>query len=557
MSHAPKTQSPETLNRLGLPTYRKRKRHQPKADFYSYILLVLVVLGTFGWMLQSEVLWTEYDTAKRTAFSEMQHWSEAFEMKHLLSRELISILSYFAEQSLPFPTAVVHRSINIALHLICALLLIKLLQEFKVNGAFAASLVFALHPAVTQTLFWPGYRMELIGLIAILSALILNLQVSNSNHYLLSLLASILAIFLHPAGVYLPVLLALCIYFREKQFALENFNAVLPLLCASLLTSAWMQSQATFDATAPARLNAWLYYAGQNLYFLLQQALFPGKPSLFYPYNTGLIDHASLDLSLLPFCLFLPFYAIALFKLTRPWGRALLLGLTTFILLVLPGIQNPGTNLAGEPAHEDYNLYVALPALIALIVCGSKTIVCKIAITGKALWYTGLILFLVLETIYSFSFSRQLGTPEQMWRLQAKEWPEQWMPSAALARELEEKGGSSEKRREQMRLLEKLLETHPDRLPDRLLLIRTYLEAEEVSNALREYRYILREYQPEPEFVEEAARFLEFMNLPREAARARASLRKALDPEPQEKERLPSAATILRGLPSVEVPPGD
>ena len=539
----------------GPPAYRKRRAPR-KAGLFEGILLVLAVVGTFGWMLPSDVLWTEYDAASRTAYEEMQHWSEALQMEHLISRELLPVLTYFAEDMLPLPTATAHRSFNLVLHLAASLLLLKLLQRFQLSGAFAASLVFALHPSITQTLFWPGYRMELIGLIAVLSALLLGLQRGRKGRYLLSLLASILAIFLHPAGVFLPVLLALCIYFREKHLALENFNATLPMLCASLLIGTWMQSQAGIDATAPPRLHVWLYNAGQNLYFFLQKAIYPNDPSLFYPYDTQSIEQANLDLSLLPFCLFLPFYAVALFKLTKPWGRALLLGLTAFILLLLPGIQSPGTNLAGDPAHEDYNLYIALPAIIALIICGSKSIVNKVALAGKGLWYVALALFLFMETVNSFSFSRQLGSTERMWRTQTSEWPEQWMPAAALAYELQGKRESPEKRREQMRLLEKLLKKHPDRLPERYMLLRTYLDAGEVNNALREYRNILRETEPEPEFIEEAARFLEFMNLPREAERARARLQQKLhpDPSPQEKTK-PSAASILRSLPSVKAAP--
>ncbi|MGC6456655.1 MAG: hypothetical protein ACON46_09060 [Coraliomargaritaceae bacterium] len=539
------------LNDPGINTTLSGNPRKPqrtrKAGLAQKIFLIIAVIATFGWMLSSSLLWTEFDVADRNAFEQMDYWYEAMTLEHLLNRELLPSLSYFAEQATPLPTASVHRSINLILHLTAAFLLLHLLQRFNLSGAFAATLVFALHPAVVQTLFWPGYRVELIGLISILLAVIVTLQ-QNKNYYLLSLLFCTLAIFLHPAAVFLPVILALCIYFKEKEFALENFNPVLPLSCATLLINAWMQSKVITATESSPTLQVWLYYAGQNIYFFLRQALYPGNPSLFYPYDTESLEQATIDLNLLPFCLFLPFYIIAFIKLRQPWGRALLLGLTSFILLLLPGIQSPGANLAGNPAHEDYNLYIALPPLIALIVCGTKTIVNRVARTGKGLWYIALSLFLVFEVIKSANFSYLLRSSENMWRVQSKQWPDQWIPSAALARELQNQESTSVKQRELKRLLESLLDTHPDRLPERMLLLQAYLDTEEKNNALNQYRYILRETEPPLPFMQEAAAFFDSMNLTREAERTRARLQQRLDPPPKTEIQKPTAASILQNL---------
>ena len=533
---------------IQLPDILGKKRRTRKTGLFEYILLTLAVITTFGWMLQSDLLWTDFDEATRNAFVEMNYWHDAISQEHLLSREFLPSLSYFAEQQIPLPTAAAHRSINLLLHLVSAFLLLRLLQQFNLRGAFAATLVFALHPSIVQTIFWPGYRMELFGLIFLLLAVTVSLQRRENNYYLLSLIVSTLAIFIHPAAVFLPVFLALCIYFKEKEFALENFNAVLPLICANLLVNTWMQSQSTSGIESSPSLQVWLYYAGQNIYFFLKQALLPNSPSLFYPYDTESLEQATLDLSLLPFCLFLPFYMLAFIKLRQPWGRALLLGLTSFILLLLPGIQSPGTNLAGGPAHEDYSLYIALPPIIALIVCGTRNIVSRITLAGKGLWYIALCLFLTFEVIHSASFSYLLSSPEKMWRAQSKQWPEQWIPNAALARELHKYENSSEKQRELKNLLELLLKNYPERLPERKLLLKTYLETGEINNALNQYRYILRETEPPIEFMKEAAAFLDSMSLSREAERTRERIRLRLNPPRKAERKKPSAASILENL---------
>ena len=239
---------------------------------------------------------------------------------------------------------------------------------------------------------------------------------------------------------------------------------------------------------------------------------------------------------------------LAFIKLRQPWGRALLLGLTSFILLLLPGIQSPGTNLAGGPAHEDYSLYIALPPIIALIVCGTRNIVSRITLAGKGLWYIALCLFLTFEVIHSASFSYLLSSPEKMWRAQSKQWPEQWIPNAALARELHKYENSSEKQRELKNLLELLLKNYPERLPERKLLLKTYLETGEINNALNQYRYILRETEPPIEFMKEAAAFLDSMSLSREAERTRERIRLRLNPPRKAERKKPSAASILENL---------
>ena len=528
----------------GLPKQRIRKR---RVGLTGRILLVIAVIVTFGWMIRSDILWTEFDTAERNAYVQLESWQDALTVEYLLTRELVPCLTYFAEKAIPLPTAAVHRSINIALHLTAAFLLLLFLQRQNLSGAYAATLVFALHPAVSQTLFWPGYRAELIGLCAILVALILSQQ-TKRDHYLLSIFATILAIFLHPAAVFLPAFLALSIYYREKDFSLENFNAVLPLICAVLLISAWMQSQGVIGRETSPRLHVWLFYAGQNVYFFLRQALYPHSPSLFYPCESDALEQASIDLSLLPFCLFLPFYFIAFIKLRQPWGRALLFGLTSFILLLLPGIQSPGTNLAGDPAHEDYHLYIALPPLIALIVCGTKTIMGRVAVTGRSLWYVSLVLYLSLEFINSANFSRVLGNPVEMWREQARQWPEQWIPSAALARTIQSQSDAPQKQREIKRILEALIKKHPDRTPERRMLLQAYIDTGENTNALREYRYILRETEPGIAFMKEAASFFDSINLPREAVRTRERIRQVQEPAPERPAEKPSAAILLEDL---------
>ena len=86
------------------------------------------------------------------------------------------------------------------------------------------------------------------------------------------------------------------------------------------------------------------------------------------------------------------------------------------------------------------------------------------------------------------------------------EWPEQWVPKAALTN-FAKYENTSKKQRELKNLLESILRDHPERLPERKLLLKTYLETGEINNALNQYRYILSETEPPIEFMKEASVF--------------------------------------------------
>ena len=139
---------------------KRRKRSNtnepPRARLRAYLALFVLVTLIFSPLLSSDVLWTDYDSVERSAFQSMERWQDAWTLDSIRHNDPITITSYFLEQSIPLPTPAVHRGINILLHIFAAILLLKNLETLKFPAAFSAALIFALHPATTQTLFWAG-----------------------------------------------------------------------------------------------------------------------------------------------------------------------------------------------------------------------------------------------------------------------------------------------------------------------------------------------------------------------------------------------------------------
>lgn len=482
-------------------------------------------------MLQSPILWSDYDIVERSSYQNMERWQEAWTLNAIRSENPLSVTSYFLESSLPIDPAIAHRLINLALHLVAALLLLRVLEALKLPGAFTATLIFALHPALTQTLFMWGYRHELIGLISILLALHCGIKRRNGFEYVLALVLTMVAGILHPAAAAIPVILALIVYLKKHTIHASDFNSVMPLLCVSILTAAWAHSAPSTE-TAPPVLNStldWSTHAGQNLFFYLGRTLNSGTPALFYPYNFSSLQSHSLEANLLPFCVLLPFYALALFQFRKRWSRGLLLGLTAFLALLTPALFSVGYNFDGLQAHEDHHYYVALPALIALIAVGSRSIVLKLEFTAKALWYIAVSLIVLIEVLISGSWSYALGKPAEMWRLQAEQWPDSWRPKVALLEYTMNDDLEGSEIQPAIQSLETIIGLRPDLYSQRLLLARLYVKAGQKNNALREYRILIRDAHSESEHIEEAAKLMDTLGMTREAR----STRKRLESKPE------------------------
>lgn len=494
----------------------------------AYLLLIVLTLLAFAPILNSDLLWTDYDEVARTPFTEMEHWQEAWHIESIRRHDPITLTSYFWEAQLPLPAATTHRLINLLLHLSAALLLLKVLEGLKLRGAYAATLVFALHPAVLQTLYWPGYRNELVALVFILASLYFGIRNRDARDFILTLVLTGISSLLHPAALVLPALLALAIFYQHKTVHLHQFNRVLPLGCIALFAGVWTQMGRT-AAARPEDLSLFTQ-AGQNLYFFLRQALVPLDLQLFHPFTEGQSYNVGAANSLLAFLIFIPFYVLIGFNFRQHWARGIFLGLTSFLLLLIYGLTQTGRFIDGTLAKEDYGLYVALPAVIALTFCSAAGFFRRRKTFGKFLWPVSFSLFLLVHFALSTAYSYAHRDSTHLWQLMAGQWEKSWQPKAALVAAVRDTDSDLLNERDMIRTLEEILAINPQRHEDRIDLARRYRETKQTTNAVREYQRILRETRPSDEFLKEAADFFDRLNLRWEANKARERIGSAATP---------------------------
>lgn len=509
------------------PKRRKRSATSapPRARLRAYFALIALVLLVFSPLLTSDVLWSDYDFVERTPFLSMKSWQQAWTLDSIRQNDPITITSYFLEQAIPLPTPAVHRGINILLHILAAILLLKNLETLKLPAAFSATLIFALHPATIQTLFWAGYRTEVIGLIFILSALYFGSRNRNARDTIITIVLTTIACLIHPAAFAIPIILALIILNQERSIHTHSFNRVLPLLCLCLFLGVWVNTGSIHIEGADAlssteRLN----HAGQNMAHFTRQALVPVNTALFHRFDTGANYQIGAQMSLLPFLLFVPIFILIAFNIKKSWSRAILLGLCSYLLLIVYGTSQDGHFISGALAHEDHALYVALPMLMALVITALGRLIYNMGVAGKPLWVMGCSVLLLIEIALTSAFTYSLAEPTRMWSAIEARWPDAWEPKAALVDRIEQSDPSEDPlftNNQLISMLETILEKRPDFVEKRKQLARIFVAEGQRTNALRQYKRILRDTHPDNEFLEEAARFLNKVGLNYDAIKTR------------------------------------
>ena len=254
-----------------------RKRRIPipkKVGVWSYACLFVITITGFFPLLLSQSVWSTHDHVERSAYTSDQRWQDAWKIESIRDYDPISLTSYWIEQAIPLPLSILHYGINITLHLIAAILFLKILQRLDLFGAWASAMVFAIHPTTVQTLFWPGYRHEIVGLIAILIALNFGMGRGGRTIYIKYILLTVVACMIHPAALAIPFISILCNFNKESKIRLEHINYLLPVLCLCLFIGLWISGSASNELRNSAE-NELLQTMGQNMNFFFKQAFLP------------------------------------------------------------------------------------------------------------------------------------------------------------------------------------------------------------------------------------------------------------------------------------------
>jgi Tfp pilus assembly protein PilF len=355
--------------------------------------------------------------------------------------------AFWLEHHLWGDSLVGYHLVNIVLHAAAAFLVVAIVRQLQLPGAWLSALIFALHPVCVESVAWMSEQKNTLSAVFCLSAALLYLRFDRSRSlslYLASLGLFILALLSKSVTASLPGVLLVVFWWQRGR--LQSRRDLLPLIpffivgvSAGLFTG-WVEriyigavGQA-FEIGAVQRI----LLMGRIPWFYLSKLFWPANLLFIYPRWT--IDGAVWWQYIFPLA---AFGVLTVFSILARTKRAPLATALIFLGMLLPvsGLFNVYPFLFSYVAdHFQYlpSLAIIIPVASFLTRSGSHSR------THSRVSVIGAIALLVLLAVASFRQCRFYQSPEVMYRHVLEENPDCWMAAHNLARVLEHRGQLNE-----------------------------------------------------------------------------------------------------------------
>ena len=189
--------------------------------------------------------------------------------------------------------------LNVLMHAGSAVLLWRLLRQLGVRGAWLGAALWALHPVMVQSVAWvtelkntQSCLFYLLSIFCFLSweehSQTWKSPIKSALLFSLSLVCFVLATLSKPSVVMLPIVLAICVWWRRGRIGWKDGVPLAPFLLISAFASAWTIWEQKFHASAvgPEWAQTWperLIIAGRAIWFYLAKLVWPHPLIFIYP----------------------------------------------------------------------------------------------------------------------------------------------------------------------------------------------------------------------------------------------------------------------------------
>jgi tetratricopeptide (TPR) repeat protein len=260
---------------------------------------------------------------------------------------------------------------NLALHALAAFLVWQLFRRLGLRFAYFCALLFALHPLAVESVAWISELKNVLSLPLLLGAMLAYLafdRTHRSTAYLASVLLFTAAMCAKTSVVMFPVVLILYAYWRHGQVTGRTLRAIAPLLVISLglgmVTVHFQNHHVMAYLPMPAEsLATRVAGGGWAIWFYLVKCLSPFDLMPIYP-----------RWSLQPALVWLlpPWIALAAvfgwcWRARATWGRAVIFGLGSFVLNLVPVLGVIPLAFARISRVSDHLAYLSLVSIVALV----------------------------------------------------------------------------------------------------------------------------------------------------------------------------------------------
>jgi tetratricopeptide (TPR) repeat protein len=386
--------------------------------------------------------------------------------------------------------------IGLALHVISALLVWRLLRKLGLKFAWLGGLIFAVDPVQVESVAWIAQLKT--DLAAPLFLLAMSFYLNFEEHqrrsdYLVALGLFIASLLAGPAAIMFPLVILFHAWWKRGKVDGPDISAATPFFLVALVlglgeiyfSGKYLEAHYLgVEPGVPGGFLAWLGLAGSSLAFYLAKTLVPTDLMPIYP-RWPVAPPSPLD--------FLPLLAVAglgygLWVVRRSWGRHLLLGFGFFVIMLAPFIFIHAAGRADFAWVMDHVLYVPVLGLIGLLVAGIEKLETPlpmpVRIAGAALVAVGLGWMAWQSRVYAATFA----DAETFWTYALEKNPGAWPAQGNYGKLLLRQGRTAEA----VDHLQQAVALNPDFAGFRNDLGAALLRQDRISEAVEQFQSALR-----------------------------------------------------------------
>jgi hypothetical protein len=388
---------------------------------------------------------------------------------------------------------------NIVLHLLGALLVWRLLAKFGLRNAWIGGLLFAIHPAVVESVAWISEFKNTLSLAPFLLAMRAWIDFEERGRqrdYLLALGLFLIAMLGKISMAPFPFVILLYAWWKRGRIGWNDLKNTLPfgaisivLGSTTILAGNWFRHAHLQSAANPpiGDFATHIALAGQSMAFYFSKAVFPVDMIFIYP--KWPIEPTS-PLSYWPWLVLVA--AIYWFWMRRAsWGRHAILGLGFFLLNLAPFIGLTSVTYMEFTWVMDHFLYIPLIGLIGLAIAALDQLETEIPATLRQIEALAMAVVLSLLAWESHDYAETFIGPEILWTRTLAHNPNSYLPYNNLGVVMLETNRIPEAIEE----YRKALQLHPTMVEAHNNLGRAYALNGQIPEAIEQYEEALK-YNP-------------------------------------------------------------
>jgi tetratricopeptide (TPR) repeat protein len=381
---------------------------------------------------------------------------------------------------------------NLVLHMVSALLVWRLFRKLGLKRAWLGGLIFAVHPALVESVAWIAELKNTLSMPFFLLAAIFCLEFDEHRRrrdQRAALGLFLAAMLTKPSMVMFPFALLGHAWWKRGRIGRDDLKAAAPFFAVSLLVGAVtlvLSYGYKHQLPDPIPVGGFLSHAaliGLSLAFYLGKAVWPAGLLPIYP--PWPVNPPSL-LQFLPW----PALGALLFWFWRKrqsWGRGALFGFGFFLVMLLPFSGVAPASFMYFTWVMDHFLYLPILGLIGLAVAGieqaEKAVPPPVRCGGIGLSAVVLAVMITQSRGYAEKFVSQ----EVLWTYTLTRQPASWPAHYLLGVTLVQKGRLDEAAAH----YERALELKPDFAEAHNNLGLVFLQRREVDDAIFQFQTAL------------------------------------------------------------------